>query len=751
MVLTWKREKILIDIKPYIKKAFNSAKRKSMIELKEAAIKSSDIALDLSNQTKKKSSKNLKKGKKGEKGTPEKLPYTPEHDVVKLMLHDTEIPIHDNHLEIIDAGKKYYKRSFYISKMPTSGYFARAFEPVISFKNINTSIYVEPLSSKKAIVSTDNDLNALSVELDEALKREEKNVARRLRTRIENVTFFQQMIESRQNKKYNVAFIFTLTEESLEELNRVSERFVFVASEASIELVSFLGKQPEANRLNKPFNGLDLRKTFGKEISMTTHEIDLFSLASIFPHTTSEFYHTNGVVIGRNTLTKGHPIAFDPGDPSHNNENIVIAGKTGYGKSSLVKKMINLLVKFKNRKFVILDVENIKGRGEFCDLTDELDGLTLDLTSDTFNVFHIKDTTEYNRILRKEVRVFELLEQIPYMLNNVISLISDENETISVLKRRIVKDSIIELFDEMQIYDKQPDSLYTVGNTLVNGAIVNEKVMKKLPTLSDMLIKIVKKKLHNKEQAYHIEYLELIAALSEVVKEVHICENGCGKVYSSEEVNLNTRCSCGNEIVTHRGTFNYFDGQTSVKNVFDWDRYSIVNFDISNVPPIYLDKAMMIMLNFITEECAKANSLDPKKARKIVFVNDEQHKTFKKKANRENLIASIRVFRKRMMGVWSLTQALTDYLLYDEAQIILTQSDTKFILKHEGTNEKFLREALKDANEGDVEFILNAERGEVLLIDTKNKARFQVDILPKEFEVLNTNLELEKERLNEAS
>ena len=154
---------------------------------------------------------------------------------------------------------------------------------------------------------------------------------------------------------------------------------------------------------------------------------------------------------------------------------------------------------------------------------------------------------------------------------------------------------------------------------------------------------------------------------------------------------------------------------------------------------------MMIGINFILETLIKKNSENPQKAKRITFVNDEQHKAFRRQENRDNIIEAVRIVRKRNAGLWSITQSINDYTLYDEAKVIVTQSDAAFVLKHKNADFDSLKKLLDNVNESDINFVINANQGELLLIDPSGKARVKVDLLPIEMNFSNTNLDLEKE------
>lgn len=692
-------------------------------------------------------SKNSKKKSKADNSNKR----TPIFDIKEFIAPDGVNPVNANHLEVVDSGMTYYYRSFYVSQLPKRGKFAEVFEKLFSFKNCNTTIFVDPVVPGEAIKSLDNDLTTIEAEMLTADEKRDTNRHRKLRDKYSEAEFFQRSLEGRDNKLFKVAFVFTLCETSIGELDRKSSEFVYKGKDSGVELISFYANQEMAFKLNKPFNIRNVSDfTSNLLVGMKWHPMDLYSLSTIYAHTSSEFYHENGLVFGRNILTGGHPVAWDIYDGSHSNQNAFFAGSSGSGKSSTIKKLIRLFSTILNQKYVILDVENIKGRGEYADITDAMGGYIFEISpkgKNVLNPFEINEEEVYSRETDTYMRTLNLAEKIPYTANIVLSLISsDKLNNHSNIMVRIVNDLVLRLFLKIGLKEGEPDSLYVFKNELVDGKVMNSSTKKVLPILSDFFIEAVRQKLSNKEPLYHVEYLNLIAGLSNYVKEVHICEHGCGKAYSESEVESRKGiCECGEKIDSIYGAFGFFDGQTTSDVELNFDNFPIISIDVSNVPSSYLPKAMLIGLNYIVETIIKKNSENPAKAKRVTFVNDEQHKGFKHKENRDIITESVRIIRKRNAGLWSCTQSINDYTLYEEAKTIVTQSDTAFIFKHKNADKEALRLLLDNANESDLSFITNARRGELYLSDTAGKARVKVDLLQSELKFANTNLELEKE------
>ncbi|MBI9013836.1 MAG: hypothetical protein JEZ08_16500 [Clostridiales bacterium] len=728
-----------------LEKAKEVAKKTS----KKAVVKSARSAKETKKTIKDASDASKKKSKKDK--SPKIVKHGP-NDLRSLLAPDGANPLSANHIEIIDNGKSFFSRSFYISVLPKRGKFAETFEDLFKFRNCNATVYIDPINTAEAITKLDNNLTTIEAEQLDAMDKHDTNRVRKLRGKYQEAEFFQKTLEGRENKSFDVSFVFSLTENNLEELDRRTSEFVFKARDNGIELTSFYANQEMAYKLNKPFN---IKQVSGFAtnllVGIKSHPMDLYSLSTIFAHTSTEFYHENGLVIGRNILTGGHPVAYDVYDKSHRNQNVFFAGASGSGKSATIKKLMRLLATICDHKFVVLDVENIKGRGEFSDIVDELGGYRFELKPDSdkiINPFEISDEEVYNVETNSYKKTLKLVEKLPYTSNIILSLNSGNKPVAqSNVLERIVNDIVLSLYKGTGLVEGDPESLYNTENVVSDGKMQVLRKKKTLPTLSDFVILAVQKKLKNEEPVYHNEYINLIAGLSNYVKEINICEFGCGKVYTSKEVIENKGvCSCNKDISTMIGAFNFFDGQTTSDDELTFDNFPIISIDVSNVPAEYLSKAMLTGLNFIMETIIKRNSENAETAKRVSLVNDEQHKTFHLEANRAIITTSARILRKRNAGLWSITQSINDYTLYDDTKTIVTQSDSAFIFKHKNADRKSLKLLLDDVNESDLNFITSARIGEVFLSDAAGKARIKIDLLPIEMDFANTNLELEKKR-----
>ena len=92
----------------------------------------------------------------------------------------------------------------------------------------------------------------------------------------------------------------------------------------NIGLVSSFATEPEAYKSAFPLNKR-FKSKWGPVSTdcVKVHQMDAYSLSTIFNHTRSSFYHKNGVYLGRDMNT-GRPITIDFYDQSLEAHNVIV-------------------------------------------------------------------------------------------------------------------------------------------------------------------------------------------------------------------------------------------------------------------------------------------------------------------------------------------------------------------------------------------------------------------------------------------
>ncbi|WP_113675863.1 VirB4 family type IV secretion system protein [Vallitalea guaymasensis] len=654
------------------------------------------------------------------------------------------------HMIIHDNGQDVYIRNFYIDKLPRRATFARTFNEMFQFSNSTISVFINPLIEGKASKEMDNNVMSLESEQDIAMDKKDRNRLRRVSKKLSEAEQWCEVIETGENKLFNVGFLITVFAKDLEELNVKSGDLFSLARSKDIDISATYAYHPEAFLSNLPINrtySVGINKL--KQDLIKFHVMDKFSLSTIFSHINYNFSHKNGVVIGRNLFT-GRIIPFDIYDKSHNGYGCLIAGATGAGKSTFVKTAISRNIKFGCRA-VSLDTESKGSRGEYTRLTKKVNGVNYRICKDSdeiINIFEVDVNEEFDEDLQREYPVLKVIDKIRDVKHIILTMIRKENLgkptfEVTTSLERIVTDIVSELYEEKGILDGEIDSLYKLDKSIfVNGKITNGKVKKELPILSDFYYKILQYKKQNRNSHHDIAINIIVDAMKDYVRELNVCEE-CLKRYSNEQYDeLQEKegkkiCSCGHHVDKIKGNLPYYDGQSTVKI----DYYTpMVNIDVSQLHEKDKPIAQTIALNFINENFIKKNSMNPAKAEKLIVLFDETHKILPFDEAREFLINVYRTARKRLVSPWTATQSLADYGAYGENCLaIIKNTVSKFILRHDHTDRELLKKATK-LTDSQIDIVMSLDIGQVCLIDKNEVVYIKVDTLQIEKEIYETDI-----------
>ena len=334
-----------------------------------------------------------------------------------------------------------------------------------------------------------------------------------------------------------------------------------------------------------------------------------------------------------------------------------------------------------------------------------------------------------------------------------MSIICEEDEkmdfNMSKSVKSIVRGAITALYAKRNIFDGEPNSIYEKGKVLQNGVLVDGKVKKTMPTLSDFYMQVVEQKAKDQEVAHEKAYTVIIDAMGDWVN--HIIYNKKTLQVYTEEQALELRMQNSEEVenlTEIKGTKAYFDGQSTIE--FNMNT-SFTNIDISDLPKDDIPIAQEFACNFVEENFMKKNSENPRKAKKMVVICDEAHRMFRNKNTRTYLSDWYRTARKRHISIWTCTQALKDFAGYPETESIITNSTSMFLFKQVPQHEEYLRKSTiltasqidklmqiggdpDDASEGDV------HKGECCLIDNNRCVFIKVDYLSSERYIVETDI-----------
>lgn len=666
-----------------------------------------------------------------------------------------------DYMIVEDNGVELYTMCFYINSLPRMSSFASTYAGLFNFPDVTSTVFIDPMVDGQSSKQLDKRITQLDSESIAAEKEQDRNRYRKINQKLQNAESYASAVETGDNRLFKVAFLFTLQASDLNVLRRKVSDFHMLAREKGIEVYACYSVHPEAFISGYPTNRLyTARRGLLKSTPVKWHVIDKYGLLDIFNHTRSGFSHKDGVFVGH-IISTGEPVFYNVYDKSHDGFGVVFSGKTGTGKSATIKEMSSRYVDF-GYKIRSIDFDARGPRGEYSIEAETLGGVSFQIKPDSENVlnlFEIDVTDEFNEITGAEYRVLDLASKKVNILNLIMTMIKDgrEIESFSEEKfiRRIVTDAISDCYAACGIVHGQVDSLYEESKVLVNGKLGSGQVKKKLPTISDFYKCVLVKNRNNTNAFYERPYRLILDSMKDFVRELYYCKD-CMKFYTREEYEKLkdngyecSECETG-EVVEIHGTRAYFDGQSTVHVSNETPH---INFDISQLPKEERPVAMLICMDYMQESYIKKNSADPKKAKKMVMLIDEVHRSFNYPEARQFISDAYRTYRKRHVSPWVATQALADFDGYAETKAIVKNSTTMFLFKQDFQDREFLAKSTPlTASQLEQLFSLGGDledendqknrRGEVCIIDNQSKVAFvKVDYLTaSESLIVETNI-----------
>jgi hypothetical protein len=598
-----------------------------------------------------------------------------------------------DHLEIISNVKR-YARSFYVSSLPRMCTFPELFRDLYLFGDVNTSVYINPVSEARSQTELNRVINQLETERIVAADRgniNRESIVTQKRLEAEQL---RDQIAAGFNKLYDATIITTLFAYNMQTLEAYSKLLASEMSKNLVGIKSAWAIQEEAFKSNMPL----MKNTITK-----SHTFDRGSMATVFPFTTSEVGHLTGVPLGFNKQT-GVPILFDNFHPSLTNYNMVIFAKSGAGKSVTMKTLIS-------RSSVLMGIESLAldAEGEYSVVAEALGGINVVLgpnSKTVINIFDIEIEKVKDEITGKERTILNVENKIEDVTQALITMArgSTRSQEVNELTKQIIAEAVAEEYTRCGI-TSDPDSLYEASETNYKKDSLY-KAKKEMPTIGSWYKTLVKKAKENKDPNYQFHYSYLVKVMKQYVRECN-------------------------------GQMAYFDGQSTFELL---EGAPFINLDISQLEERFARPlAQQVLLSWIWEKYVKKNSEDREKATKKRVLVDEAWMLLPYPEAVEFLNKMARRARKRNVSLAIVSQRFQDFYESQEAQAVLTSSDTKLFLAQDKSEINYLKEVFK-LSEGEAGFLVTCLIGEGLLKVGSDTAILQITPTKKEFEFVETNL-----------
>ena len=596
-----------------------------------------------------------------------------------------------DHLEIISNVKR-YARSFYVSSLPRSCIFPELFRSLYMFGDVNTSIYIKPISE----ANSQNELNKIITELETErivaadkgkINRESIIAQKRLETEQ-----LRDEIAAGFNKLYEATIVSTLFAYSETDLDRLTKMLSSEMSKSLVGIRSAWAIQEDGFNSALPLMNNKIKKT---------HTFDRPSMGTVFPFVTSNIGHDTGVPLGINKQT-GVPILFDNFHPSLTNYNMVIFAKSGAGKSVTMKTLIS-------RSSVLMGIESLAldAEGEYSIVAEALGGINVVISPNSktdINLFDIEIERTKDEITGREREVLSVENKVEDVTQALITMArgSTRTDEVNELTKQIIAEAVAQEYAARGI-NSNPMSLYESTSNSLNAFAKRKKEM---PTIGSWYKRLQKNAKENVNKDYEFHYSYLLKVMKQYIRE-------------------------------YDGQMAYFDGQST----FDLlEGAPFINIDISQLEERFARPlAQQILMSWIWEKFVKKNSEDRRKARQKRVIVDEAWMLLPFSEAVDFLNKMARRARKRNVSLAIISQRFQDFYEKPEAQAVLTSSDTKLFLAQDKSEIEYLKEVFK-LSEGEASFLVTCTKGEGLLKVGTDTTIIQITPTKKEFEFVETNL-----------
>ena len=598
-----------------------------------------------------------------------------------------------DHLEIISNVKR-YARSFFISTLPRMCTFPELFRDLYFFGDINTSIYITPISESRSQNELNKVINELETERIVAADRGNINRESTLTQKRFEAEQLRDEIAAGFNKMYEASIVATLFAYNLEDLDGLTKMLSAEMSKSLVGVKSAWAMQEEAFQSSLPLMQDKLKRS---------HSFDSRSMGTVFPFTTSEVGHPSGVPLGFNKQT-GTPILFDNFHPSLTNYNMVIFAKSGAGKSVTMKTLIS-------RSSVLMGIESLAldAEGEYSIVAESLGGVNVVLSpnsSTVINLFDIEPETVKDAITGRERKIINVENKVEDVTQALVTMAkgSTRSDEVNELTKQLIAETVAEEYAAIGI-TSNPTSIYKSGNNFQTGDKLY-KDKKEMPTIGSWYKRLQNKAVENKNSDYQFHYSYLLKVMKQYIRE-------------------------------YNGQMAYFDGQSTFELL---DDIPFINLDISQLEERFARPlAQQILLSWIWEKYVKKNSEDRTKAKKKRVLVDEAWMLLPYPEAVDFLNTMARRARKRNVSLAIVSQRFQDFYEKPEAQAVLTSSDTKLFLAQDKSEIEYLKSVFK-LSAGEANFLITCLKGEGLLKVGSDTAILQITPTAKEFEFVETNL-----------
>jgi len=554
-----------------------------------------------------------------------------------------------------------YFRSFYavITAGTTfAGMLNQLYSSDFGEADCDIAMHVTPLDPARTVFELEQQIAQLEADFGE-----EKNIARReiIRQQIEDLTRRHSAIRIGDQKVFQVSVLVTASSTDFDAFRHYCNLLVKKFAGKGIHLRAADTRQLQALFEMTPLDPLTVKRPF--------RNMESSNVADLLPFGAGGLRHRSGVVLGIDA-SEGL-ILYDSWYPGLGNYNIVVFGRSGFGKSFLIKLLTARSTPLGIRTAIIdpeLEYENLmvglgcpyvrlhpnsRDRINICDVDvmEDDDGLRVDLDGAVQAV---------QAVVFKMIRVYD-----PSVLTGEVKILIQEKIREMYARKGITED---------------PESL--VERSWREGVIDVAGTAKKMPTLSD---------LHT--------LMESEPALNQAARILKAFTRKTG------------------------GAQSIFDCESTV------DVKNVPAFGIS-VAGLSEDIMKPLGLFVATKWVWEKFSRNFKEKKRIIV--DEAQIMMGSPETAAWLEDAFRRARKRNISMCAATQGFEVFLRVPQGLGILKNASTKFLMRQEAIDIQAVREKFT-LSEGEAAFLLNAKRGWGIVRADNDSSVFFAKSMPSEY------------------
>lgn len=245
--------------------------------------------------------------------------------------------------DFLKVGDWYY-RTLFVAGYPRF-VSANWLEPLISFNHtLDISMYVYPTRSEEILENLKRKVGEMEATIQSDLKRG-RVIEPSVQVALEDALALQQELAKGSERFFQFGLYVTIPARTKEDLDKATS-----SVEATLGSLLIVTK----TAILQMEEGLKTTLPMGRDRLLVTRNMDTTSLATTFPFTTSELTANEGILYGMNEHNDSL-IIFDRF--TLENANSVVFGKSGGGKSYMVKLEIMRSLMF-DTEVIIIDPEN---------------------------------------------------------------------------------------------------------------------------------------------------------------------------------------------------------------------------------------------------------------------------------------------------------------------------------------------------------------------------------------------------------